>query len=92
HTIHIHQSACCVYELLSPQEIVDEYSELNAILGWTPTKIGVFLSSKLLTGIVKSNGRGCLITRRSFLLLVNYAIGTCERRTFLLRQINTQSQ
>lgn len=70
-------------ELVTPTELIEEYEDL-VNLGWTPTKIGIFLSCKLLVGCQNGVGRSCLITRGSLLRLVDHANGTSERRKVIL--------
>ncbi len=70
-------------DLMTPLELYETYPRV-IVLGWSPTKIGLFLSSQLLVGYQKGAGRSCYITRMSFLRLMEHANGTLDRRKILL--------
>lgn len=65
-------------DLLSPAELIQEYPNA-AYMGWCPTKVGIFLSAGLLVGHNRGVGQSSLITRKSFILLVDHAHGTFEK-------------
>ena len=66
-------------DLLTPGELIEEYPNV-IYLSWNPTKIGVLLSAGLLIGHSHGKGHGSSITRKSFLMLVDHAHGTLDRR------------
>ncbi len=66
------------YDLLSPAELIQEYPNAG-YMGWCPTKVGIFLSAGLLVGHTRGVGQSSLITRKSFVMLVDHAHGTFEK-------------
>ena len=47
HKIKYKDHAACSYELLTPEELINQNPRVKAVR-WTPTKIGIFLSTNLL--------------------------------------------
>lgn len=82
HKIKYKNTVACSYELLTPDELINLHPCVKAVR-WTPTKLGIFLSTNLLFGLPKGAGNGCLITKRSFELLMLHTKGTMERRKLL---------
>ncbi len=59
-------------DLKTPKWLCQEYSQVE-LLGWSPSKIGIFLTSNLLVGVLKTNKTSCMIREKSFLKLMSYA-------------------
>jgi hypothetical protein len=55
----------------SPSELLELYPKAK-ILGWTPTKIGIFFRSGLLVGFVSGKENKALILEESFIKLMKY--------------------
>lgn len=91
HTITVGQADYCVYDLLTPEELMEEYDEVEEVLGWTATKIGIFYWSKLLVGSSNGKGRSVMITRKSFLLLVEHAVEVIQQRGDHAKRIIAQT-
>lgn len=62
----------CFAHLHPINYLVEKYPQVE-LLGWTPLKIGIFLSSKLLMGINKTARQGALIREKSFVSLIKYS-------------------
>lgn len=80
----------CEFDFLTPSEIVEEYAQVVHLLGWDESKLGRFMRCRLLMGTRTSGGRSNLITRRSFILLVDHAVETINRRSLLIQSFNDE--
>jgi len=66
---------CCFNDLYTASVLREKYPQV-ALLGWTPLKIGTFLSSKLLIGTGKTQRQKAQIREKSFVRLMNHSIGS----------------
>lgn len=78
HKILIDPAKRNVIELLTPQELYDDYPRVQ-LLDWSAARIGLFLNCKLLIGVDHGAGRSSLIARPSFVALINFANSNLDK-------------
>jgi len=92
HMVRTNATQYCIFDLLTPGEIVVEHPQITSLLGWDVSKIGLFYSGRLLWGPPNpSAGRSNKITRRSFEALQRKAQKTSLRRAFLIDRFAGES-
>lgn len=81
---------CCFDDLLSPKDLHVKYPQVE-LLGWTPQKIGTFLSSNLLIGTSKTARNPALIREKSFLNLVRHSNDGRSMHNILVNPTNRKT-